>query len=282
MRRLLFAAALVWAALWLADGAPASAWQQGDGANQQVPDAPQPQKPAKDRSSSKSASPGADSSSGAQPSSSQHPSDAKPDASGQQPSAGQENPFPEDVSRSAASSGENPPDKTPPDKKPADGATGSPKGSAGDANPFPEDVSRKAAQAAGDGSAESSPAKSEAPADSSSSQDSGLTGGLHLDPIGKSTDQAAPLDPPRSKQDTQVGDFYLGQGNWQGAYLRYQDAIKSDPGNLNAVFGMAEAARQLGKFNEATRNYAMYLAVSPDGPKAKRALKALKEMPSKR
>jgi Tfp pilus assembly protein PilF len=88
-------------------------------------------------------------------------------------------------------------------------------------------------------------------------------------------------DPARAKKDDQVGDFYLGQGDSQGAYLRYQDAIKADPADIDAIFGAAEAARRLGKFSEAARNYQTYLEIEPNGSKAKRALKALNELPKK-
>ena len=57
--------------------------------------------------------------------------------------------------------------------------------------------------------------------------------------------------------------------------------MKSDPANIDAIFGAAEAARHLGKIAEAARNYQMYLEIEPNGSKAKKALKALSSLPNK-
>ena len=161
-----------------------------------------------------------------------------------------DNPFPESVSRAAAG-------KPSPDA-PADAPSPQPDSKAGhstaDTNPFPEDLSRKAARAAGDAS--SSPAL---PPGVSSSQSSGAE-----------SDAPAIKDPARAKKDAQIGGFYLEQGNSQGAYLRYQDAMKYDPTNIEAIFGAAEAARKLGKNSEAARDYELYLSINPNGPKAKK------------
>ena len=136
-------------------------------------------------------------------------------------------------------------------------------------------VSRKAAQAAADASG-SSPSK--LPSGVSSSQASGLSGDI----AGQDANSPAVVDPARAKKDSQVAAFYLAQGNSQGAYLRYQDAIKYDPTNIDAIFGAAEAARQLGKYPEAARNYQLYLEISPNGPKSKRALKDLSALPAEK
>ena len=180
-----------------------------------------------------------------------------------------DNPFPEAESRAAAKdSGKDSEDA------PANPQPDSKQHSTAADNPFPEDVSRKAAKAADDAS-EPSPAK--LPPGVSSSQSSGLSGDL-AGQDGSST----VTDPARAKKDAQVGSFYLTQGNSQGAYLRYQDAIKYDPTNIDAIFGAAEAARQLGKFPEAARDYQLYLEISPNGPKSKKALKALSALPGEK
>jgi Tfp pilus assembly protein PilF len=86
-------------------------------------------------------------------------------------------------------------------------------------------------------------------------------------------------DPVRAKKDADVASFYLKTGNYQGALLRYKDATASDPANVEAIFGLAEAQRMLKKNTEAARNYQLYLDIVPNGPKAKQALKALKTLP---
>jgi hypothetical protein len=163
-------------------------------------------------------------------------------------STAQDNPFPEDVSRGAA--------------KAASGEA--PKNSTAKDNPFPEDVSRDAAKAAGN---ETAP-KPDVPAGVSSSQSSSSSADGEMEP-----------DPGRAKKDADVGGFYLKSGDYQGALLRYKDATMFDPGNVEAIFGKAEAERMLKKNADAARDYQLYLDIVPNGPKSKQALKALKTLP---
>lgn len=174
-----------------------------------------------------------------------------------------ENPFPEAVSQRAAEAkerGQAPNNPAPPAKS----SNGSP---ASDANPFPQAVSQKAAEAA--------QKKKSAQPQYSSSQESSLTGAG-----GEST--GAPVsDPARAKEDVKVGDYYMDSGDYRGAYLRFKDAIKYDQANLAAIFGLAQSSRKVGKYDEAARNFRIYLAVEPKGSKAKEARKALREMAGK-
>ena len=85
-------------------------------------------------------------------------------------------------------------------------------------------------------------------------------------------------DPVRAKKDADVGGFYLKNGDYQGALLRYQDAMAVDPTNVDAIFGLAETQQMLKKNADAARNYQLYLDIVPDGPKAKQAMKALKAL----
>ena len=77
-------------------------------------------------------------------------------------------------------------------------------------------------------------------------------------------------DPVLAQKDTDVGNFYLKNGNVQGALLRFKDASAADPTNVAAIFGTAEAQRLLGKTDEAARSYQMYLDIVPNGPKIQR------------
>jgi tetratricopeptide (TPR) repeat protein len=237
----------------------------------QPPDSPQPQ--AKQQSSD---------------SASQKKTDSKP-ASGKD-----DNPFPESVSRDAAKAAGNEPADTK-DSKP---------GSSKDDNPFPESVSEAAAKAgngssdqqsapAGDGK---SPAAQDNPFPESVSRDAAKAAGSEPSDVpadkrdlppgissskssGTDANEPSVDDPDRAKKDTQVGSFYLKNGNYQGALLRYKDATASDPTNVEAIFGLAEAQRLLKNNAEAARNYQLYLDIVPNGPRAKQALKALKNLP---
>jgi Tfp pilus assembly protein PilF len=86
-------------------------------------------------------------------------------------------------------------------------------------------------------------------------------------------------DPARAKEDIQVAAFYIGSGDYQGAFLRYKDAFAADPGSIQALFGMAEAARLMGRIAEARRDYKLYLSIEPKGGESKKALKALASLP---
>ncbi len=87
-----------------------------------------------------------------------------------------------------------------------------------------------------------------------------------------------PFDPKLAKKDANIGDYYMESGNWKGAHERFLEANRSDPGNAEAVFGLAESARHLHLDDEALRNYRLYLSALPNGPHAKEIHKALKQM----
>jgi tetratricopeptide (TPR) repeat protein len=181
-----------------------------------------------------------------------------------------------------------PPSNAPAQQQQPAQQTPPPKHSTAQDNPFPEDISRKAATGS---DAPAAPAPSDKPPtsdhpaarpdytpDSSSSrsrfQGMDVTGGDHDSAV---SDGAGGFihDPKLALKDVKVGDFYLVQQNYNGAYSRYKEATEVDPGNAEAVFGLAEAARRLNKKDEAIDNYMIYLDAFPDGDKSKSARKAL-------
>jgi tetratricopeptide (TPR) repeat protein len=188
----------------------------------------------------------------------------KPAAKPQSGVAPSSAPSSNDGSSDSSSHSEPPPDKTTP-QPPA----------AKNENPFPESVSRDAAKAAGDSS------------DSDTGNESKAAPKNDLPP-GVSSSQSATddepgggpkvTDPVLAKKDTSVGGYYLQTGNYQGALLRYKEAMASDPANVDAIFGVAEAQRMLKQNAEAARNYQLYLDILPNGPKSKQALKELKAL----
>jgi tetratricopeptide (TPR) repeat protein len=219
------------------------------GSAQSIPDAPQPQKKPAPKAQADPPPPS--------PADDAAPADTKP-------AAKDDNAFPEAVSKAAAKQAaqQSPDDAPAPAGKPH---------STGDDNPFPEAESKAAAKAAGEDRAPQNdvPPRSDLPPGMSSSQSSGAD---------EEPAKPPPVvnDPARARKDAEVGTFYLKDGNVQGALLRYQEASAADPTNIDAIFGMAEAQRLLGKKDEAVRDYQMYLDIVPNGPKAKEAMKALK------
>lgn len=192
---------------------------------------------------------------------------------------GESNPFPEAASEAAAHKAQQQND-TPSAPQPNDppGASPSKKHpSTADENPFPEAASEAAAHKAEQQESDSPPApsgKGNSDQDYSSSHVT-LKG---LDPSTESRPAEPTLNPDLGRKDTKVGVFYLQSGDYKGAYDRFLEATQVDPGNAEAVFGLAEAARHLNRPDEAAQNYRLYLSALPDGPKAKDARKALKAM----
>jgi tetratricopeptide (TPR) repeat protein len=169
----------------------------------------------------------------------------------------------------------SPPAQT--DQKAAPAKPAAKKPSTADENPFPEEQSRKAAQA--DDAAPAAPPKSTTPDESDSSSRAKFQG------IPDMTDDNASrisngaggyiVNPKLAVEDVRVGGFYLDRHDYKGAYARFKEATLVDPGNADAVFGLAEAARGLNHKDEAVASYRVYLDAVPDSKKAKEARKAL-------
>jgi tetratricopeptide (TPR) repeat protein len=196
----------------------------------------------------------------------------------QKKSTAQENPFPEDKSEAAAKQTQHSEQQGQQDQAPSAPAPQTrPKGSTADRNPFPEEKSEKAAGQNQDQQENAPGAKGSGKDGFSSSQ----VKGLEL-PETESRSAGSPLklpyDPKLAKQDTQVGLFYLQTGDWKGAYDRFAEATKSDPGNADAVYGLGESAAHLGKRDQALSQFRLYLSAVPDGPHARDIRKEMKKM----
>lgn len=82
----------------------------------------------------------------------------------------------------------------------------------------------------------------------------------------------------RFSEDLEVAGFYQNTGNFMGAYMRAKDAVSISGESPDARLALAEAARKLGKLDEAEQNYKKCLELDPV-PKTKKAAEvALKEM----
>jgi hypothetical protein len=209
-----------------------------------------------------------------------------PNPQQKKPSEAEQNPFPLAQSEAAAHPTQQPDDNaTPAAPTPQTSAPGD-KPSAAAQNPFPESQAAKAAdqgQKASPGASGTGPPGAGSPGagqDYSSSQ-SGFRGmDLPSDDAARPTNDAGAVafNSGLAKKDTQVGLFYLQTHDFQGAYDRFVEATRVDPGNAEAVFGLAESAQRLNHRDEAVRNYQIYLSALPEGPRAKEARKALKEL----
>jgi Tfp pilus assembly protein PilF len=82
----------------------------------------------------------------------------------------------------------------------------------------------------------------------------------------------------RVDEDLNVAKFYLNRGNFNAAYLRSKDAVKTEPDYAETHFSLAQAAQKMNKSDEAKAEYNAYLKLSPGGDNAKAARKALEEL----
>ncbi|HEX3663068.1 MAG TPA: hypothetical protein VHU89_16645 [Acidobacteriaceae bacterium] len=197
-------------------------------------------------------------------------------------SGAEANPFPETQSEKAADRQSQPEDQSVPSApQPAaqkNQAAPAKKPSTADQNPFPEAESEKAAQQ------EQSPGPDSSGGDPSYSSSQVHVKGTELAPSAGADEapiQASsplPYDPKLAKKDAQIGDFYLETGDFKGAYDRFVEAARSDPGNAEAVWGLADSAHRLQMNDVAIKNYRLYLAALPNGPHAKEIRKELKGM----
>ncbi|HEY4010182.1 MAG TPA: tetratricopeptide repeat protein [Acidobacteriaceae bacterium] len=91
---------------------------------------------------------------------------------------------------------------------------------------------------------------------------------------------AQPVKTPnqREAEDLQVAGFYQNDGNFMGAYLRAKDAVTIAADDPDAHLALAEAARKLGKLDEAEQNYRKCLQLDPVPKTKKVAQQALKDM----
>jgi tetratricopeptide (TPR) repeat protein len=174
----------------------------------------------------------------------------------------------------------NTPGKDVPASQPGQDAGQQPKKSTADDNPFPEDISEKAAADAKARDAEAAKPAPAAATGESSSRDKLDNLDLEGDRDSRIADGAGGIvrDPRLAAEDVHVGQFYLNREDYKGAYARFKEATQADPENAEAVYYLAEAARRMNHRDEAVQSYQLYLAALPDGPKAKEAKKALRDL----
>jgi len=84
----------------------------------------------------------------------------------------------------------------------------------------------------------------------------------------------------REAEDLKVAAFYRDDGNFKGMYERASDAVMLAEDDAEAHLALAEAARRLGKLDEAETHYKKCLELDPVPKTKKAAEKALKEMTS--
>lgn len=197
------------------------------------------------------------------------------------------NPFPEAQSEAAAKAAHNK-DKSqqpsapsttshtsPQSAAPSSGPKGKQSSPAAD-NPFPEAQSEAAASKDSQSASQAKSGSSSGGGYSSSSQDLPPAdvgqGKVHANANGKEDTYTMDKHPKtRIKNDLNVADFYFKNGNYRGAYLRYQDTLKYDPVNETALFGSAMAMCKQNLTEDALHSFRQYLQLYPEGKYTKKA-----------
>jgi tetratricopeptide (TPR) repeat protein len=83
-----------------------------------------------------------------------------------------------------------------------------------------------------------------------------------------------------AQRNREAGEIYYSNKNYKGSESRFREALRYEPADPIATFELAESLEKLGSRTEARDFYQTYLRISPDGPFATRAKKALKRLPS--
>ncbi|HEY5329830.1 MAG TPA: tetratricopeptide repeat protein [Acidobacteriaceae bacterium] len=210
-------------------------------------------------------------------------------------SAADENPFPGESSAAPTRPADWGPDQALPPDPNAPPAAPAPARKPGEPQPFPGAPAQaqkpaEPAPASDDGFSGSSSSSSSSSADAPPDDDSGLADkGSSGDttanvPIRrrKKLPKVAPETPQsRASEDLTVADFYQNDGNFKGAYDRAKDALQYQPNDPYGHFALAEAARKLGKLDEAKTEYQAVLKLDPIPKQEKASKRALAEMEGK-
>ncbi len=79
----------------------------------------------------------------------------------------------------------------------------------------------------------------------------------------------------RVEGDLSAADLYMKNGNYRGALLRYQDALRYDPQDDTALYGVAEAMCKQNLTSDAMARFKSYAKNNPQGKYALKAEKML-------
>lgn len=136
---------------------------------------------------------------------------------------------------------------------------------------------------------ENAPSSSNAPPGESSSRDPNAKDsededagpatptGVKLKDLGSRGDITKKQTPEqRFDEDLRVADFYRKDGNLQGAYARYLDALEQFADDPDAHLGAGDMALKLGKKDEAKAHYQAVLKADAEPKVKKAAQQALK------
>jgi hypothetical protein len=157
---------------------------------------------------------------------------------------------------------------------------GQPQAFPGEPAPAKDDGFSSSSSSSSSGSADAPPDDDSGPlADKGSSGDT--TANVKISKRKKLPKVSPETPESRASEDLTVADFYQNDGNFKGAYERAKDAVQYQPNDPYGHFALAEAARKLGKLDEAKTEYQAVLKLDPIPKQEKESKRALAEMEGK-
>ncbi|MBL8292678.1 MAG: tetratricopeptide repeat protein [Bryobacterales bacterium] len=83
------------------------------------------------------------------------------------------------------------------------------------------------------------------------------------------------FNPIQAQKEFTVGNFYFKKGSYKAAALRYEEAVKWNPGFADAYLKLAAAKEKQGLKPEAREAYKAFLENAPDDKRAPEIRKKL-------
>jgi tetratricopeptide (TPR) repeat protein len=87
------------------------------------------------------------------------------------------------------------------------------------------------------------------------------------------------FNPVQAANEVKVGSYYFKKGSYTAAKLRFEEALKWNPGYAEAYLRLGEACEKLKRPEEARQAYEKYLELQPTGKDAERLRKKLAAKP---
>lgn len=90
--------------------------------------------------------------------------------------------------------------------------------------------------------------------------------------------QVYAFNPVQARKELKVGNYYAKKGSHRAAARRYLEATRWDSNLAEAYWRLGQAREKLDEADEATAAYARFLALEPDGSRARQIRRRLERL----
>lgn len=90
--------------------------------------------------------------------------------------------------------------------------------------------------------------------------------------------QVYAFNPVQARKELKVGNYYAKKGSHRAAARRYLEATRWDANLAEAYWRLGQAREKLDEADEATAAYARFLALEPDGSRARQIRRRLERL----